>query len=725
MRILILIVLFVLHSSIVWNDVYGQVDHWETVLFPQDVCRYAKGSALIPEAWNALDFNDQSWTSAMGGVGYGDGDDGTVISPVISVYIRYRFNIKDLSLIEEAMLHADYDDGYVAYINGKEVARSLVTGSPPAYHIEADELHEASLYQGGIPEAITYNRDALDDFLKEGENVLAVQVHNYEGLSSSDLSSNFFFSVGLINESSSYREPPSWFQAPITRISSRLPIIKINTAGRSITNEPKVDGSIGIIWNGDGTENNSNHSFNEYAGNIAIEKRGQSSLSFPKNGYGFEFRDAEGEDMDTSFLNFPAEEDFILHGPYSDKTLLRNSLAMHLANQLGGYHSRTRHVELFINDQYEGVYLLMEKIKRDKNRVDIANLKKGDIEGDELTGGYVFKIDKGFPDWSSRFDIVNKTGSKIGFQYVTPNRNKIVAEQQAYIKSYVDSAELALSLGTYGGKGYEEYIDVPSYVDHFIIKELAKDVDAYRISSYYYKEKDSEGGKMHAGPVWDFNIAWGNANYCNGSQANGWMYSFNCDLGNPFWWNALMSKDDFRQRLSCRWIELREGPLHQDSITAYIDEQSAYLAPAAARNFERWPILDQYVWPNPNVLFSYPAEINYLKQFVRSRLIWMDQAISSTCLISTTDDVLTDIQVLNVFPNPAGDMINIQLELSDNTDVELSIFDVLGAVKSTKLYHNQPSGPFYKTLNSSSLLSGTYLLKVTTTAGESTVLFTK
>ncbi len=725
MRIFTLIALFVLNSSLFNIDVTAQVDHWETVLFPQDACRYMKGSALIPDEWTLLDFDDQSWTSATGGIGYGDGDDGTVISPVISVYVRYKFTIQDSSVIEAAMLHADYDDGFVAYINGKEIARSLLTGNPPAHNAEANELHEATLYQGGVPEVFTYEREALREFLQEGDNVLAVQVHNYEGLSSSDLSSNFFFSAGLTNAATSYRQPPFWFQSPITNISSKLPIIKINTSGRSITNEPKIDGTIGIIWNGEGAESGSNNDFNEYEGNIAIEKRGQSSLSFPKNGYGFELRDAEGEDLDTSFLDFPKEEDFILHGPYSDKTLLRNALSMHLANRLGGYHSRTRHVELFINDQYEGVYLLMEKIKRDKNRIDIANLKKDDIEADELTGGYVFKIDKGTADWTSKYDIVNKRGVKIGFQYVTPNRNKIVAEQAAYIQSYVDSAELALSLGAFGGKGFEEYVDVPSFVDHFIIKELAKDVDAYRISSYYFKEKDSEGGKMHAGPVWDFNIAWGNANYCNGDQANGWMYSFNCDLGNPFWWNALMSKDAFREQLACRWTELRAGPLHQDSIMSYIDEQSAFLAPAAARNFERWPILDQYVWPNPRIHFSYPAEINNLKQFVRSRLIWMDQVISSACLTSATDDVAIEVESLQIYPNPVSDMLHVQFELLETTDVKLSIHDILGSTLYQDRYSGQALGRFDTAVNTSSLLSGSYILKIATPTGSTALLFTK
>jgi len=725
MRLFNLILLFVISTALFQVKVIGQIDHWETVLFPQDDCQYIKGTSTVPSTWNMHNFDASGWTTASGGIGYGDGDDGTIIDNVVSVFIRYRFSISDLSVIEEAIMHADYDDGYVAYMNGVEIGRSLMTGSPPSYNTEANELHEATLYQGGVPEALTFDQDAVKDMLVEGDNIFAIQVHNYEGLSSSDLSSNFFFSVGMNTSDITYRHPPFWFQSPITSIDSKLPIIKINTGGRAIVNEPKIDGTIGIIWNGEDSMNGSNGEFNEYEGNIAIEKRGQSSLSFPKNGYAIELRDAEGEDLDTSFLNFPEEEDFVLHGPYSDKTLMRNALAMHLANQLGGYHSRTRHVEVFINNQYEGVYLLMEKIKRDKNRIDISNLKKDDIEGDELTGGYVFKIDKGTPDWRSNYDVVNKQGVKIGFQYVTPNRDKIAPEQEAYIENYVDSVELALSIGVHGGKTFAEFIDVPSFVDHFIIKELAKDVDAYRISSYYYKEKDSEGGKMFAGPVWDFNIAFGNANYCNGDQANGWMYSFNCDLGNPFWWNALKSKDEFINQLSCRWTELREGPLHQDSILAYIDQQSAFLAPAAAHNFERWPILDQYVWPNPRILFSYPAEINNLKQFIRSRLIWMDQTISSACLLSNTDDLDVSIEELEVYPNPIHDEININFHLAQKSDIEISLSNILGKRVSQSLLPDHHSGLITETMDVSDLPTGSYVLRIATSSSEQSVLIIK
>lgn len=690
----------------------SQIDHWETAVYASDECRYFMGTTEPPENWNDLDFNSAAWAKGQGGIGYGDGDDGTVIDKVVSVYIRYEFAMDQLSDIQEAILHADYDDGFVAYINGIEIARSLINGNPPTHNTNASELHEASLYQSGQPEVFTLRKEILDIVLREGDNILAVQVHNYAGLASSDLSSNFFLSFGLPDAASAYRDTPSWFISPIRQIVSHLPIIKIDTDGRFIPDEPKIKATIGIINNGEAT-NNSNDPFNEYVGDIEIEKRGQSSLSiFPKVGYGFELKDEDGEDIDSSFLGLPSEEDWILHGPYSDKTLMRNVLSMHLANRLSGYHSRTRFVELFINEDYLGIYVLMEKIKRDKNRVDIAKLRIEDIEGDELTGGYVFKIDKGNPDWRSDFDIVNRPGAKIGFQYVSPTREKMQSQQKQYIESYVDSFELALRNGSFGGKSWQEFIDIESFVDHFIIKELAKDVDAYRISSYYYKEKDSDGGKLFAGPVWDFNIAFGNADYCEGSVPSGWMYSFNCDLGNPFWWNSLRREDEFNNLLSCRWDDLRSGALHRDSIMDYIDTQVDLLTPAISRNFQRWPVLNQYVWPNPRVNGTYNAEISFLKQFISSRLIWMDSAIQNSCVLTATNEVDDTLDNILISPNPFTNELNIQFQNTPHSWYRIQMHSMVGEKILEQTIDALPDGKFDVNLDIPALTKGVYVLSI-------------
>lgn len=662
----------------IFNSASAQVDHWETIVFPSDTCHYVTDPIMVPSGWTKLDFDDTDWLNEEGGIGYGDNDDNTIISPVSSVYIRYSFNIFDVEAIDELFLDADYDDGFVAYLNGRLIARSNVESDIFTGLMQAASSHEASIYLDLLPERFIISDNQLQGLLNDGENVLAIEVHNFNGTQSSDLTSNFYLSGGVTTTEFQYRPLPSWFIEPITSFTSKLPIIKI-TSNLEIVDEPKRPANLEIIWNDNNELNDSDQVENHFTGPIAIEKRGQSSLSlFPKVGYGFETVDENGDDLDVSFLNFPEEEDWILHGPYSDKSLMRNVLAMHLGNEMGSYHSRTRYVELVINEEYLGIYVLMEKIKRDKNRVDINKLKEDEIEGDDLTGGYVIKIDKGEQDWYSDFQIMDRF-EYTGFQYVSPNSSSIVEPQKEYIHSYIDSLERSLRYITYsyGGKRYDEYLDTESFVDHYILKELAKDIDAYRISSYYYKDKDSKGGKLKAGPAWDFNIAFGNVNYCLGNFTQGWLTDINCNEGVPFWWSRLLERQEFRDLLKCRWEELKTTSFSIDSINAFIDTKVEELGDAVDRNFQKWPVLNEYVWPNSQVRGSFINEVNYLKSFIANRHAWMDANLEGNCNTVSTQNPESILNRFSISPNPASTEIIIDFP-SELSQVSMILYDTIG-----------------------------------------------
>ena len=686
---------------------FTQIDHWETAVYENDSWSYRLGNSEAPTNWAALDFDDSNWIVGQGSIGYADNDDNTIIDPVASLYMRRTFNIIDLSKIEQALLHADFDDGFVAYLNGVEIARSNVEGFPPTYDQGTPMYREALIYQGGEPIGFSIPNASIQQILSTGENVLAIHTHNHLGLMSSDLTTSYWLSFGINDSSNDYGPTPSWFN--IFEFDSPLPIVNINTGGGEIPDEPAIQAEMGIIWNNGGS--NSNLDFpNEFFGNITIEKRGQSSLFFPKTGYGFETKDESWEDMDTAFLNFPAEEDWVLHGPYSDKSLLRNILAMDIANKMGQYASRTRLVELIINEQYEGIYVLMEKIKRDNDRVDIAKLRTEDIAGDELTGGYIFKIDKGEADWISRYNMQNNNNEKLRFQYVSPKRSKIQPAQANYIQSYVDSFEQAMvsPLYTFGGKRYDEYIDLAFFADHFIITELSRDVDAYRISSYLFKDKDSNGGLLKCGPVWDFNLAFGNADYCNGFSEEGLVYYDHCGNSNPFWWNEMFNDGAFKNTVKCRWNELRQGPLDLDNLYSFIDEKAALLAPAVDRNFERWPILNQYVWPNAVVPGSYAGEIEYLKEYLERRINWLDINLFGTCLTNTEE--LSENAGFTLYPNPTRNVLNIELTASNISMVQSIIYDVLGNELHSQ--YDEASDKLIINLEDANLAAGIYYLKL-------------
>lgn len=418
---------------------------------------------------------------------------------------------------------------------------------------------------------------------------------------------------------------------PVVPLSS----VTVNTNGATIVDEPKVNGEITVV-DVDGVE--------QYSGRIGIEIRGASSqLLYDKKQYGFETRDADNMDVDVAFLSFPEEEDWILYAPYGDKSLIRNHLIYNLARDMGHYASRSELVEFNLNDSYDGLYVFMEKLKRDKNRIDINKLKDDEISGEDLTGGYIIKVDKiNGGDYNPQNSFVSNfsptestAGQTIKFLYDYPDADEIVPEQKEYIATYMADFEMSLSSAGFADPdtGYASYIDVDSFIDFFILNEFSNNVDGYRLSTFLHKDKNE---KLKAGPIWDFNLAFGNADYCDGGESNVWAYKFNERCPDdfwqvPFWWGRFLEDPAFVDKLKLRWNELRGGTLSNDYVQGKIAEYVAQIeaADAARKNFDRWPVLGIYVWPNNFVGDTYASEVNYLKSFIENRLTWLDSEITA------------------------------------------------------------------------------------------------
>ena len=428
---------------------------------------------------------------------------------------------------------------------------------------------------------------------------------------------------------------------PPPPITSNLPIVKIYTdSGAGIVDDPKHGAWMNIVDNGTGLRNSQGDTVYAFRGRIGIELRGSTSQSFPKKPYGFETWDSAGVPINRSFLGFPSQSDWILNAHYTDKTLFRNNLSYDLARKMGQYASRVRFVELFVNDEYEGVYVAMEKIKRDPSRVNVSKMKLSDTAGSQLTGGYILKIDKftgsGGAGWSSGVPVTYSGGATFPYvQYVYPSPDSIRPQQAAYIRSYVDSFERSLNGPLYQdtGRGFRHYAAENTFIDYEIINELAKNVDGYRLSTYFYKEKSTKGGLLKMGPVWDYDISYHNADYCGGDIDTGWAFNYNSvctPAAVPFWWERLMTDSAYQRRLYCRYHTLRtQGPLRLDSLLAYVDSTAALLSEAEQRNFNRWRILGVYVWPNPQpIATTYAGEIQHLKDWLTSRLLWLDTRIN-------------------------------------------------------------------------------------------------
>lgn len=471
--------------------------------------------------------------------------------------------------------------------------------------------------------------------------------------------------------------------------SSNLPIVVINTNNQSIPSEPKITASMGIIYNGAGVRNNISDPYNHYNGAIGIEVRGQSSQSFPMKSYSIELRDALGNSQDLSMLDMPKESDWVLYAPFTDKTLMRNVLAYHLSRSLGHWAARTRFVELIVNNDYKGVYVFEEKIKRVNARVGVTKMSASDVSGDAVTGGYIFSLDKQPNGWFSKYATPNSSnGAKRQFSYIYPKPGDIATQQMAYIESAVDKFESSLAADNFQDpyNGVRKYADIPSFIDYLIVNEVSRNVDGYRLSTYLHKDRDSKNPRIIAGPVWDYDLAFRNADYCSGSNVEGWAYMFNyvCPGDGagliPFWWQRFMQQDTaFQAALYCRWKEVRKTLLSNDRLFAVIDSAVNVVNEAKTRHFQRWPILGTYVWPNPQpIAGSYPQEIEYLKSWLNSRLYWLDNNMPNT---GTCYDYPKDIPqniLVTIAPNPMPNTGIMQVASRSAQTLDFSVTDMMG-----------------------------------------------
>jgi hypothetical protein len=343
-----------------------------------------------------------------------------------------------------------------------------------------------------------------------------------------------------------------------------------------------------------------------YRGRIGIEHRGQSSLAlFPKKSWSIELRDRKGDNRDVSLLGMPADDDWVLYAPYNDKTLMRNVLAYETARRLGRYASRTRFVEVTLNGRYHGVYVLMEKLKLQKDRIDLpepAQLLEWTFPFQARRKGHSF----GLPVWKYRV------------LFEDPERSDLSRKRRAQIRRSIGATERAI----YRLDGWRRHLDEASAVDFVLVNELFKNEDAFHASTFLAR---GAGGRWQLGPVWDFDISAGNSDYGPSATLKGSM------LDRRPWARRLYADRGFVRAVTKRWRELRAGGLRQDLLSS-ADRYARRLAAtgAARRNFSRWPVLGVRVWPNPAAAVrrtTYASEVRALRRWLALRIGWMDRHV--------------------------------------------------------------------------------------------------
>jgi hypothetical protein len=467
--------------------------------------------------------------------------------------------------------------------------------------------------------------------------------------------------------------------------STNLPLVVVNTFGRALGESSYTPVHAMFFDTSEGGRASWAGGI-DFAGRGGLKLRGSSSLGFPKNQFAFETWDESNEGMNHSILGLPAESDWVLYGPYSDKSLMRNYLSYSWSNKIGRYAPRTVFVELFLNDDggnvaasdYHGVYVFMEKVKRDDDRVDIAKLDPTHNSEPEITGGYLLKKDRLDPGDSG---FRTRTGQHLA--YVEPKEDEITPQQAAWIGRYLNDFEAAL----YGPNftdpvsGYRKYIDVDSFIDHHILVEAMKNIDGFRLSTYMYKDR---GGKLHMGPIWDYNLSLGNADYLQGWTSSGWYYPQLVGSDYP-WYARLFQDPDFRQAYIDRWHEVRETVFATEAMLADVDAAADLLAEAAGRNFDRWRILGQYVWPNWYVARTWADELGFMKNWLSDRLTWMDTQLPAPPVFNQNGGPVESGFELTIDHSLAGTNWTIYFTL-DGSDPRLSG----GAVNPTAIEYNGP-----------------------------------
>lgn len=485
--------------------------------------------------------------------------------------------------------------------------------------------------------------------------------------------------------------------------SSNLPIIVIDTDGQAIVDEPKITALMGIINNGSDSINNVTDPFNDYNGWIGIELRGNSTQNiFPKKPYLIETRDSLGENFNVSLLGMPAENDWILLASYIDRTFIRDPLAHYLSSQTGRWSSRSKFCEVIVNDEYMGIYILTEKIKRDDNRLDIKKLVPDDTSSTDITGGYIFEI-TGF-------------GGDFGENRLLhyPKREDITDDQLAYIRNYDDGFRYVMSFPAFSDpvNGYEKFIDTESFIDEIIVQELMRNSDAYGWSGYFHKDRNE---KLKAGPVWDFDQSSGNSSYLNGERTTGWVLGQT--MWHPFFWKKLFEDEGFNNKVTIRWNELRKDKFSNENILLFIDSCANYLEEAQERNFEKWPVLGVFLWRETEGYQNrdtYQKEVAYLKNYMTARAEWMDDQLKlePSAVKLNIDTFPENFSLEQNYPNPFNPVTSIKYTIGKREFVSLKIYNPIGKEVAVLVSEEKAQGSYNINFHSGSLSSGVYFYRI-------------
>lgn len=438
---------------------------------------------------------------------------------------------------------------------------------------------------------------------------------------------------------------------------TNMPIVFINVDGQMIQREDRVTARVKIIDNGEGQYNYGDTIAHpdqkvDYEGYVGLKYRGNSSFnSSEKKPYSFRPLDKPleegGKKQKVKIMGMGKDNDWALLAPFSDKSMIRDVLTFELARPYFDYVPHAKFCELVLDGTYYGVFIMSERVGKGKNRLNLND--PGEDDGD-LTGDFHVEIDRDDEPqyYRSKYHPVDGSGNELSsswitYQYKSPEYDdfaELPAGTEAALHKAIDDMEASFRTSYYSDpeRGYRKYVDETSFIDYMLATELSFNIDGYRLSTNLYKYSETRAAREGLDhrwkmSLWDFNIAYGNANYNYGERTDLWQYDFNARTGDPqlvpFWWYKLTRDKSFMDNVKQRWQQYRNGQYSDEAIEAKIDSLTNVITSGGAlnRNQSAWNVIGRQVWPNYYVGQTYGDEIDYLKNWIRNRVKFMDKQL--------------------------------------------------------------------------------------------------
>ena len=429
----------------------------------------------------------------------------------------------------------------------------------------------------------------------------------------------------------------------VRKLSTHLPLVQIETQeeipGGPYKGEGLTGGRYTLAADGnefitanmkiyDGEGDHTLYDSPEVKTQIRIRIRGNTSRKFDKKSWSVKTIHSNGENKNISIMGMEADHDWALHGPFLDKTLIRNYMGMNISGELMDYAPDVRFCEVVLNGSYEGVYVMMETVSRGQGRIEIEKPNRM-----RNVSGYIVELDNMLLIPDTGMDNFSKYTQKLRknafMNMCYPGGEALTPEIKEYIEKDVSRFEKALYSFDYdtSAYGYWNYIDVDEFVDYFILMEVFLQYDTGNLSTYFYKDIN---GKYRP-CVWDFNNDLENRNII--AEDDFYIRKF-VTVQAPWFW-MLVKDEKFTESVISRYRTLREGILSDKYLTGYIDETSAFLGEAVERNFSVWgysfdpSLLDEEtrLYPDERNPRSYGEALEQMKGELLRRLAWLDENI--------------------------------------------------------------------------------------------------